>query len=65
MEARCKAGLPAYPVRIFLRLRLADVYVDGPELSVGEPAAYRMAVANAESRTRCTHLREKILGAAG
>jgi exodeoxyribonuclease V alpha subunit len=30
---------------------------------VGEPAAYRMAVANAESRMRCTHLREKIQAA--
>lgn len=29
---------------------------------VGEPAAYGMAVRNAESKTRCTHLREKILG---
>ncbi|MEN9403860.1 MAG: ATP-dependent RecD-like helicase [Verrucomicrobiota bacterium] len=28
---------------------------------VGEPAAYGMAVRNAESKTRCTHLREKIL----
>ena len=65
MPTRGKARLPAYPVRIFLRLRLADVRVDGPELSVGEPAAYRMAVANAESKARCTHLREKILGAAG
>ncbi len=27
---------------------------------VGEPAAYQMAVRNAESKTRCTHLREKI-----
>ena len=27
---------------------------------VGEPAAYPMAVRNAESKTRCTHLREKI-----
>jgi len=32
---------------------------------VGEPAAYAMAVRNAESKTRCTHLREKILAAAG
>ncbi|AOS43622.1 ATP-dependent RecD-like DNA helicase [Lacunisphaera limnophila] len=31
---------------------------------VGEPAAYGMAVRNAESKTRCTHLREKIMGAA-
>jgi len=30
---------------------------------VGEPAAYSMAVRNAESKTRCTHLKEKILGA--
>ncbi|HKB56636.1 MAG TPA: ATP-dependent RecD-like DNA helicase [Lacunisphaera sp.] len=30
---------------------------------VGEPAAYGMAVRNAESRLRCTHLREKILAA--
>jgi exodeoxyribonuclease V alpha subunit len=30
---------------------------------VGEPAAYGMAVRNAESKTRCTHLREKILAA--
>jgi exodeoxyribonuclease V alpha subunit len=30
---------------------------------VGEPAAYGMAVRNAESKLRCTHLREKILGA--
>jgi len=29
---------------------------------VGEPAAYGMAVRNAESKLRCTHLREKILG---
>lgn len=29
---------------------------------VGEPAAYGMAVRNAESKQRCTHLREKILG---
>ncbi len=29
---------------------------------VGEPAAYGMAVRNAESKTRCTHLREKIAG---
>ena len=28
---------------------------------VGEPAAYSMAVRNAESKLRCTHLREKIL----
>jgi len=28
---------------------------------VGEPAAYSMAVRNAESKRRCTHLREKIL----
>ncbi|MEO6992699.1 MAG: ATP-dependent RecD-like DNA helicase [Lacunisphaera sp.] len=28
---------------------------------VGEPAAYGMAVRNAESKLRCTHLREKIL----
>jgi exodeoxyribonuclease V alpha subunit len=32
---------------------------------VGEPAAYAMAVRNAESKLRCTHLREKILGATG
>ena len=30
---------------------------------VGEPAAYGMAVRNAESKSRCTHLREKILSA--
>ena len=30
-------------------------------LIVGEPAAYGMAVRNAESKLRCTHLREKIL----
>ncbi len=30
---------------------------------VGEPAAYGMAVRNAESKLRCTHLREKILTA--
>jgi len=30
---------------------------------VGEPAAYGMAVRNAEAKLRCTHLREKILGA--
>ncbi|MBI2517063.1 MAG: AAA family ATPase [Opitutae bacterium] len=30
---------------------------------VGEPAAYSMAVRNAESKLRCTHLREKILAA--
>jgi len=29
---------------------------------VGEPAAWGMAVRNAESKLRCTHLREKILG---
>jgi exodeoxyribonuclease V alpha subunit len=29
---------------------------------VGEPAAYAMAVRNAESKTRSTHLREKITG---
>ncbi len=29
---------------------------------VGEPAAYAMAVRNAEAKLRCTHLREKILG---
>lgn len=28
---------------------------------VGEPAAYSMAVRNAEAKQRCTHLREKIL----
>jgi ATP-dependent exoDNAse (exonuclease V) alpha subunit len=28
---------------------------------VGEPAAYSMAVRNAEAKARCTHLREKIL----
>ena len=32
---------------------------------VGEPAAYAMAVRNAEAKQRCTHLREKILSAAG
>ena len=31
---------------------------------VGEPAAYGMAVRNAESKLRCTHLQEKILSAA-
>ncbi|WP_415909957.1 ATP-dependent RecD-like DNA helicase [Oleiharenicola sp. Vm1] len=31
---------------------------------VGEPAAYSMAVRNAESKQRCTHLREKILTSA-
>lgn len=31
---------------------------------VGEPAAYSMAVRNVESKTRCTHLREKILSGA-
>ncbi len=30
---------------------------------VGEPGAWGMAVRNAESKTRCTHLKEKILGA--
>ena len=30
---------------------------------VGEPAAYGMAVRNAEAKLRCTHLREKILSA--
>jgi exodeoxyribonuclease V alpha subunit len=30
---------------------------------VGEPAAWGMAVRNAESKARCTHLREKILPA--
>ena len=29
---------------------------------VGEPAAYGMAVRNAEAKLRCTHLKEKILG---
>jgi exodeoxyribonuclease V alpha subunit len=28
---------------------------------VGEPAAWSMAIRNAESKHRCTHLREKIL----
>jgi exodeoxyribonuclease V alpha subunit len=32
---------------------------------VGEPAAYAMAVRNSEAKTRSTHLREKIAGAAG
>jgi len=32
---------------------------------VGEPAAYGMAVRNAESKERKTHLREKILGQVG
>ncbi|MBL9214625.1 MAG: ATP-dependent RecD-like DNA helicase [Opitutaceae bacterium] len=32
---------------------------------VGEPAAYGMAVRNAESKLRCTHLREKLLAPAG
>ena len=32
---------------------------------VGEPAAWGMAVRNAESKQRCTHLREKILGPQG
>jgi exodeoxyribonuclease V alpha subunit len=32
---------------------------------VGDPAAYAMAVRNAESKTRCTHLREKIRAIAG
>lgn len=32
---------------------------------VGEPAAYGMAVRNAESKLRCTHLREKIHALAG
>jgi exodeoxyribonuclease V alpha subunit len=31
---------------------------------VGEPAAYGMAVRNAESKLRCTHLREKIVASA-
>jgi exodeoxyribonuclease V alpha subunit len=31
---------------------------------IGEPAAYAMAVRNAESKTRTTHLREKIATAA-
>jgi exodeoxyribonuclease V alpha subunit len=31
---------------------------------VGDPAAYAMAVRNAESKTRCTHLREKITASA-
>jgi exodeoxyribonuclease V alpha subunit len=30
---------------------------------VGEPAAYSIAVRNSESKTRCTHLREKISSA--
>ncbi|WP_246026397.1 AAA family ATPase [Oleiharenicola lentus] len=30
---------------------------------VGEPAAWGMAVRNVESKARCTHLRQKILGA--
>jgi exodeoxyribonuclease V alpha subunit len=29
---------------------------------VGEPAAYAMAVRNSESKLRCTHLRQRILG---
>jgi exodeoxyribonuclease V alpha subunit len=29
---------------------------------VGEPAAYAMAVRNAESKLRITHLREKVIG---
>ena len=32
---------------------------------VGEPAAYGMAVRNAESKLRCTHLREKIHALSG
>ena len=32
---------------------------------VGEPAAYGMAVRNAEAKLRCTHLKEKILIATG
>ncbi|MEY2878410.1 MAG: ATP-dependent RecD-like helicase, partial [Verrucomicrobiota bacterium] len=32
---------------------------------VGDPAAYAMAVRNAESKQRCTHLREKIFALAG
>ncbi|MDI1338038.1 MAG: hypothetical protein PSU94_17805 [Lacunisphaera sp.] len=31
----------------------------------GKPATYGMAVRNAESKTRCTHLREKILAVTG
>lgn len=31
---------------------------------VGEPAAFSMAVRNAESKLRCTHLREKVLAPA-
>jgi exodeoxyribonuclease V alpha subunit len=30
---------------------------------VGEPAAFSMAVRNAEAKQRCTHLREKVVGA--
>ena len=30
---------------------------------VGDPVAYAMAVRNAESKTRCTHLRQKITAA--
>jgi exodeoxyribonuclease V alpha subunit len=32
---------------------------------VGEPAAYAMAVRNAESKLRCTHLREKLVATSG
>lgn len=32
---------------------------------VGEPAAYSMAVRNAESKFRHTHLKEKIISSAG
>jgi exodeoxyribonuclease V alpha subunit len=28
---------------------------------VGEPAAFSMAVRNAEAKQRCTHLREKVV----
>ena len=38
----------------------AFVVITGDLADRGEPAAYAMAVRNAESKTRTTHLREKI-----
>ena len=40
--------------------RLADQIGRKKVFLVGEPAAYSMAVRNAESKLRVTHLREKI-----
>ncbi len=43
------------------RAQSAPAAGEAPAHVVGEPAAYGMAVRNAESKLRCTHLREKIL----